>query len=278
MSRLSARGISGLTVASALLAWAGTVGAQESTLDRADRLARSGELGEARALVLGWWEEERTSTSRADEQRALWLRGRLTVDPAQAMLDYRRLVVLYPTGLFADQALLRLAQAAHALGDADAARTHVAQLVRDYPGTEASRSGEAWLAAAGDPPARVGAAPGGSGTARPSDSGPPPPRSSGRASAEDATRMDPGTGAREYSVQLGAFGDPERARTVLDQAIEAGFEARLVRVEGSPLLHVRVGAYTVRDGAQTLLDRLSRASIEGAVVRDPRPERAASGG
>jgi cell division septation protein DedD len=76
-------------------------------------------------------------------------------------------------------------------------------------------------------------------------------------------------------VQLGAFGEEERARAVVQQAVAAGFEARLVRVDGSPLLHVRVGSFAERPGAQALFERLAREGIQGAVVRDDRPERPA---
>src|SRR5690606_32254931 len=137
--------------------------AQSPTLERIDRLAGAGRVDEARASLVEWWSSERTSGSRVDEQRGLWLRARLTVDPEQAMLDYRRLVLLYPAGPFTDQALLRLAQAAHALGDDAGARAHVAALVRDHPNGPSRRAAEAWLATAGEPstPAAVsGAAPG----------------------------------------------------------------------------------------------------------------------
>ena len=89
-------------------------------------------------------------------------------------------------------------------------------------------------------------------------------------SEEQECRID--SIAQSWSILSGA-GDPERARSVLGQAVQAGFQARLVRVDGSPLLHVRVGSFGDRPAAQAVLDRLSAASIEGAVVRDPRPER-----
>lgn len=270
--------------------WSGTAGAtrvlaQSPTLERIDRLAGAGRVEEARASLVEWWSSERTSASRVDEQRGLWLRARLTVDPEQAMLDYRRLVLLYPAGPFTGQALLRLAQAAHALGDEAGARAHVAALVRDHPDAPARRAAEAWLATAGEassPAAVTAAAPG----AQPGRAEPgrvtsvEPDRPSGptgpvlRAST---TALAPPGSVGTYSVQLGAFGDPARARDVQERAVAAGLDARIVRVEGSDLLHVRLGSFTERPPAQEILDRVTRLEIEGAVVRDPRPEHALGG-
>jgi len=256
--------------------------AQSPTLERIDRLAGAGRVDEARASLVEWWSSERTSGSRVDEQRGLWLRARLTVDPEQAMLDYRRLVLLYPAGPFTDQALLRLAQAAHALGDDAGARAHVAALVRDHPNGPSRRAAEAWLATAGEPstPAAVsGAAPG----AEPGRAEPrratgveperPPSAPGPVLRASTAEVPSPGS-VGTYSVQLGAFGDPARARDVQERAVAAGLDARIVRVEGSDLLHVRLGSFAERPPAQEILDRITRLEIDGAVVRDPRPEHA----
>jgi hypothetical protein len=238
-----------------LAAGASQVAAQAGGLREVERLAAEGQANRARALLIAWWDGEYDRADREDQQRALWLRARLTVDPAQATRDYQRLVVLYPGGTFTDRALLRLAQAAHAMGDGVQAREHVEALARDYPGSPVRREAEEWLRSAGDPP-----------LARPAEA-----RAQGAAPAS-------GSGSPAglpFSVQLGAFGEEPRARAILDQAQEAGFEARLVRVEGSPLLHVRVGAFADRQPAQELSDRLARAGLQAAIVRDDRVERPA---
>jgi hypothetical protein len=235
--------------------------AQEDGLDRAESLVREGRANEARVVLVSWWDQRYEDAGRSDQQRALWLRARLTVSPDEATRDYQRLVVLYPTGPYADRALLRLAQAAHAMGAGSQARAHVEALVRDYPGSPVRREAETWLRAAGDPdlPADRGMAE--------SDAvgGAPPPEGTPAANAL--------TGP--FSVQLGAFGELSRARAVFGDAMAAGFDARLVRVEGSPLLHVRVGSFPERDPAQALFERLARAGLPGAVVRDERSERRA---
>ena len=81
-----------------------------TTLPEIEELAQNGRSDEARAALLGWWEESRVLASREERQFALWLRGRLTVDPSQAVRDFRRLVVEYPGGPFTARALYRLAR------------------------------------------------------------------------------------------------------------------------------------------------------------------------
>jgi hypothetical protein len=245
------------------LATAERVTAQGTGLEGVEELARMGRTDAARALLVDWWDSDRAEASRDDLQRALWLRGRLTVDPIQARLDYQRLVVLYPAGPFTDQALLRLAQAAHALGDEEGAERHVAALVRDYPNSPARRDAEEWLAGAGPPPPVEVESDSPAGGTDPMDVVP----------EAESNLAEPG----EFSVQLGAFGELEGAEAVFDQAVASGFDARIVRVEGSPLYHVRVGSVRDRERAQDLLQTLERADISAAVVRDSRREELVSG-
>lgn len=246
-----------------------TAGAQTSDLERIDELAREGRTNEARAALLAWWEGGYDGVGRDLQQRALWLRARLTIDPEQAMRDYQRLVVLYPAGTFTDQALFRLAQASHALGDGAQARAHVEALTRDHPASPVRRAAEAWLRDAGDavPPASTAR------SVRGVVAGVPTGEGSGRADDAGATAEGP---EGVFSVQLGAFGEEPRARSVFDDAREAGFHARLVHVEGSPLLHVRVGSFDERESAQAMFEQLARQGLHSAVVRDPRAERPVS--
>lgn len=264
-------------------------------LDRVADLAAGGQTEEARSLLTRWWTESLDDASRQDVQRGLWLRGRLTVDPAQAELDFRRLVIQFPGGPYSDRALLRLAQAAHEMGDEDGARALVGQLERDYPGSSAGRQATTWLASAGpapEPPPEVGAPP----PARRAteDSGPmiqpeatsepPAPPVIVEASTDSAGAAGPDAGTSpgdtssvaaappeplgDYAVQLGAFVSASRARTLATRASDAGFEPRLVRVEGSRLLHVRVGRFDTFEGAGDLLTDLKSAGFTAALVRD----------
>ncbi|MDP2957320.1 MAG: tetratricopeptide repeat protein, partial [Longimicrobiales bacterium] len=128
------------------------------TLDRVEELARLGRTEEARDALRAWWSEAGPKASRRDTQRGLWLRGRLTPDPAEAALDFQRLVVEYPGGPFSVLALLRLAQAAYAAGDSATAAETVARLSLEYPASPVRREAEAWLATAGPVPRRAAGA------------------------------------------------------------------------------------------------------------------------
>lgn len=246
------------------------VAAQRASLERVDELVRMGRAGEARGVLLEWWDSGRDDASRRELQRGLWLRGRLTVDPVQAELDFQRLAVLYPRGSFTPQAIFRLAQAAHEMGDDDRARTHVATLVRDYANSPAREDAEAWLRGAGpaplppDAPAPAAASDSG---ARPPANQPDPPPARPDTQAE---RSAPVVGT--YFVQLGAFAEVERAMALYEQVREAGIDVRVVRVDGSRFLHVRFGRFVERADAVDELEALTEAGISAALVRDQRAE------
>lgn len=228
-----------------------TMPAQEPpTLDRVEELARQGRAAEARDVLTAWWSSAGEKASRRDTQRGLWLRAILTTDAARAELDFQRLVVEFPGGLFADQALLRLAQAAYAGGDSATAAAYVGRLVQEYPGTTARRDAEAWLATAGPVPPRAGAA-----AATPDTAAAPP-----EAAAP--------SGAGVFTVQAGAFSTVDRAQTLLERLGAEGIEARLVRVPGSDLIRVRVGVFDSLDAANAVLWRLRDRGFTATVARD----------
>lgn len=248
------------------------VAAQERGLALVDRLVRTGRTEEARVELLDWWEEGWGDATRDDAQRALWLRARLTVDPREAELDYRRLVIEYPGGSFSDEALLRLAQAAHALGDGEDARRHVDALARDYPESAAVREGRRWLAAAGEPLSRMD----------PDEvTGPPEPRRSGEiVGVEPPQPRDPAAAVvphGRFAVQLGAFASAGRASSLRNRVTELGVEARLVRMPRTRLIHVRAGRFDSEAAARDLLAAIERLGFTGAVVRDADSEEAIGG-
>jgi len=252
--------------------------AQTATLDGVEELARLGRTEEARAALTDWWDDARDNASQRDLQRGLWLRGRLTVDPVQAELDFQRLVVLYPSGPFTPPALLRLAQAAHANGDGAAAQRHVDALARDYPSSPSRTQAEAWLRAAGPPPNPSGGAAAGATT-----TGTPASRTASAGAALPDTAVGgirpsagrtaaPADAPLDWSVQFGAFSDEERAYTLQRDLVDAGLPARLVRVAGSGFLHVRIGRFSARDEAVRQLEAVSRSGFTAAIVRDDRAE------
>lgn len=271
MRRPAARGrslVALVLLIAALVAPPAMASAQDTTsLEDIEELARSGRTEEARVGLLAWWETSRPDASRRDVQRALWLRGTLTVDPAQAASDYRRLVIEYPGGPFSDYALLRLAQAAHASGDGDAARVYVGTLTRDYPASPVVREAETWLAGAGPAPAPP---------LVDMDSVPSQPVAEARPIRPDPTPAAPTPEAVQdgprFSVQLGAFANDDRARALYQRALREGLEPRMVRVEGTRLLHVRVGLFDSAALAGELLRRVGGMGFVAALVRDAQTE------
>jgi hypothetical protein len=242
---------------------AGPVVAQSPTLGRVEDLARMGRAEEARVELMEWWAGARDGSSQRDLQLGLWLRGRLTVDPAQAELDFQRLAVLYPSSPYTPQALFRLAQSGHAEGDAEGARRHVATLVRDYPSSQSRTEAEAWLGNAGAAPQTATQA------TRPSavttdtaTANVTPPFRPGRAS--DAPLV--------WFVQFGAFADEDRAFMLHQELVAAGLAARMVSVEGSAFLHVRIGRFEAREGANVQLGQVGARGYTASIVRDERPE------
>jgi len=253
----------GLTLASAPMAAQSAKGAGRDTvtLDGVEKLIQAGRTEDARDLLTQWWGGGRANASTRDVQRGLWLRGRLTVDPAQAELDYRRLVVEYPGGPYSAEALFRLAQSAWEAGDSTQSAQHVARLSREYPGSRVRADAEAWLAGAGSPPPRPATV---ADTVRPPS---PEPAAAADTAHAPAPRAASATPPR-YAVQLGAFSTDARARALLNRAREAGFEARLVRVPGSRLLHVRVGKFDSSAAADPLMKRLEASGFTAAVIPD----------
>lgn len=217
------------------------------TLDHVENLVEEGRTEAARHALLTWWSDVLPKASRRDVQRGLWLRARLTVDPAQAVLDYTRLVVEYIGGPYSAQALLRLAQAAWASGDSAEARRDVARLSLEYPGSRVRGEAKAWLATAGPLPPR-----------------PPPTK-------KDSTRASPVPAGR-YAVQLGAFSSAARARTMQRRVRDAGFDARLVYVPRNRLVRVRVGRFDSASAAHEMSVRLEKLGFTAAVVPDANRE------
>lgn len=274
------------------LASPGWLWAQERSLGQVEQFASTGRAEEARAMLLEWWENDRVGAGRRDLQLGLWLRARLTVDPAQAARDFRRLVIEYPGGPFADRALFRLAQGAEAQGDRERARTYMASLTRDHPGSPVLEEAEAWMArasTAGPPPVfqvveleesevpPTGGQPlpdsvadAGPTTVDATPTTPPPP-------VAQEPPVAPLRSDARYAVQLGAFLDESRADALLERASEAGLDVRLVRVEGSRLMHVRVGRFDSSAQASVSFQSVTALGFTAAVVRDALKEEPVGG-
>ncbi len=269
----------GVVLLSALILAVGAavpVGAQES-LDVVDSLALAGRADEARTTLESWWENGRLRSSRSDRQRGLWLRGILTVDPRMASLDFQRLVLEYPGGSHSDEAMLRLGLISAAAEDLPRAAGYFRTLVTDYPRSPQRRQAEEWLSEhlvaveEAEATAREAEA-----TAREAESADEQAETTAQEEAAVVDALEPEvepperavTVSAHYAVQVGAFESEERARNLLASVRASGFRARIVRVQGSPLLRVRIGDFLDRTGAVELMDRVRGRGHEATIAAD----------
>jgi len=260
---------------------------------------------EARAVLEDWLEAGWANATRAEREHGLWLRALLTIDPAIAELDFRRIVLEYPGGRYSDQALFRLARASEAAGDRAAYRQYLEILMRDHPGSPLrveARDRIERLGAPGEPPeaqtadrdsvptvAAVPAdAPGTPDAGEPvAEPEPPVPAAEPESAVEDPVPApahaaeepvavpepspgvplpDPPVG--EYAVQLGAFSLETAARSVAGDPRFAGSDLRVVRVEGSELYRVRMGSFSTREEAEAEVARLRSLGTDALVAGD----------
>lgn len=239
------------------LIWSSPMAAQQpATLDRVDELTRAGRIDEARGLLIRWWGGSQASASSPELQRGLWLRGRLTVDPEQAELDFRRLVAEHPGGPYTGPALLRLALAAFTKGDSATAAIHARRLVEEYPATAATQEAEEVRDLVGSLPDPEGL---------PEREAPPQPERRPEV-AEPVTAEPVPAVADARSVQLGAFSSEGGAWALYQKAVAAGLDARVVRVTGSDLLRVRIGLFQSLDEAEATSRRVRDLGFDTAVV------------
>ena len=245
------------------------VGAQES-LEVVDSLALAGRADEARTVLESWWQSQRVQSSRRDRQRGLWLRAILTVDPRMAGLDFQRLVLEYPGGSYSDEAMLRLGLISAAAEDLLRAAGYFRTLVTEYPRSPQRRQAEEWLSE------HVVAVEEAEAAVREAEAAAREEEAEVREAAADANAREPDVDSLDraemasprYAVQVGAFESEERARSLLAAVNASGFRARIVRVPGSALVHVRIGTFLDRTGAAELMVRVRRRGHEATIAVD----------
>ncbi|MGM0668431.1 MAG: SPOR domain-containing protein [Gemmatimonadota bacterium] len=232
----------------------------QDALGEAETFLARGMVLLARERLEEWWENQRPQAGRTELQRGIWLRGKLTVDPSLAALDFQRLVLEFPGGPYSDDALLRLAREADFRGDLHRAFTHFQRLARDYPSSPLKGEALAWLRLnEGAVAALQTGAPSGSQGLPDSIPPPGPPE-------PDAADRGP------ISLQLGAFRNPAGARRLLEDLRHSGHLARLVRLPGSPLIRVRLGYFQDRQEARDLQQELDREGWDSTIVSDVHTE------
>ncbi len=225
--------------------------AQEGpSLNEVEALMAQGRIVEAREILENWWTTRLSIASRTDRQRGIWLRGKLTVDPALAELDFRRLVLEFPGGPFSDDALVRLALSAELRGDLREAQAAFRNLIRDYPSSPRVPEAELWVRThAGE----IAALP-------PSPPRPvpvPPARGAGSRRGLGTSPFNSGP----FAASMGLGPSTEQLRG-------AGYQPRLVRTPGNDLARVRIGRFISREGADALARELEGRGFAVTLVTD----------
>jgi cell division septation protein DedD len=225
---------------------------------------------------------------------ALFTAGRIAPDAATAATDLQRVVIEYGRSVWADSALVLLAQLHFAQGDPAATVQAVERLRRDYPDSPLRPRAAFWGARAffdlKDEPhgcALIREALGGAGddvefrnqvdfyaarctAAAAASPSPTPPRSDSEARPPAAPPAPSApSAAASYAVQVLAVKSAAQVDEMLTRLKVMGFEARVVR-DTSGLFKVRVGRYATRDEAIRAQRRL-RARLGGQpfVVEEP---------
>ena len=263
-----------LVLAAVLVVFAtpGTVRAQGTgSLDQVESLMAEGQIIQAREVLETWLDSRLASASREDRQRGTWLRGRLTVDPSMAEMDFRRLVLEYPGGSYSADALFRLGLLAELRGEGTEALDLLERLIRDYPSSPLVEDAESWHLALSE----------GGGASAPlaSQGMEPPPQAEALLPPATPAPTDSMDASWSYAVQLGAFSSLERARSLADRLRHAGYDPRVVGIPEDELARVRVGRFPVREEAEVLAEELAGHGFEVRVVSDAWcEERVRSGG
>lgn len=188
------------------------------------------------------------------------------------------------------------ADSAASMAAADSAATTATDSVPEMPVVEVPVVVDSLPVPVVDPPADTAAAPPTPvdtaatpvtpepATAQPVDDSPAPNEPAETSPAETvveearipvAASGQPVPGAAEggaFAVQIGAFRNPDGAAGLVDELIDAGFDARLVGVPESSLYRVRIGRYAELEQAGAELARVREAGHDGAVVNDARRE------
>jgi hypothetical protein len=253
-----------LFLASTLLALGPTASESQegASLAEVESLMAQGRIMEARGTLETWWTTRFSSASRSDRQRGIWLRGKLTVDPSMAELDFRRLVLEFPGGPYTDDALFRLGLSADRKGELREAQGHFDRLVREYPSSPRVQEARDWIRShrielealtEEEPPTESAAEP------RP-------------------TTISLAEERGEFTVQLGAFRSLERALSLAQEVRDAGQDPRVVRTPGNDLARVRVGRFSSREAAVQLARLLEGRGFEVTLATDAGSEERIGGG
>lgn len=252
----------GLFPASPALAQSGDL------LQAAELAADAGDLERARQYLSEWVLSNPSGATGGDRGKALVLRARLTADADSAEVAYMEAAVVGGEE-YGALARLRLAQLRLMSGRPALAVDDLDLLRDDFPASPTVPESWLWTGFAyeslGDPVSACAAwaeVPG-------SDTSDPVTvqARAGLAACEGASAG--GGSARQFTVQLGAFGSPQAAEAVRMRASDAGSEAWVREPdETTPLYRVRVGHFARKEDAARLAVGLRSQGLEAIVVAD----------
>lgn len=278
-----------------LLAFATPGVAQSALLDSATEHAGRGEYAEARAAIAAWWKANGDGGDGAERARALYLRGVLASDVAEAERAYLRLSVEHPLAPESDDALLRLGLARYGRREWTGAERFLRRLVHDYPESPLRAEGALWLgrtlrqAGRGADACRAFGEASGAGPAiraeveaergRGCDAAASAPRAAaaspmkGSSPPTSSTRPNPSTrrpatpaAAPRVTIEVAVLPSAAEAVALRDRLRRDGFEAFLVRVGSGAGNHVRIGEFRGEAAARPILRSLRSKGHPGRIV------------
>ncbi len=256
-------GLSGSLMAACLMT-PGAVKAQEiSLLDRAEQLADRGEVREARQALDRWQREFGDSASLGYIAQAWYLEARLIDDGNTAELLYLRVIIEGSSTQYADDALLRLGQYKYAEENYSKTIEYMGRLRRDYPTSEHGPEALLWIAraarATGDADRACAAADQGLQELAPTDTVLERSLSEERADCRATER----TFTVQVAAFKDEVAAQNLARELLMGGYDAWV---LNATSSDPLYRVRVGRGLIHTEAQSLLERLTRAGYAPFLV------------
>ncbi len=256
-----------LTVALILIG-ALEVGAQgEDLLDQVESLTDRGETLSARD-ILGRWEREHQDAATPENLARFWyLQARLTPEAARAEMLYLRVVIEGSSSVYADDALMRLAQYAYTAGEHSKSIDYLGRLRQDFPTSELNAEAMLWIArnshAQGNAEGACTAAEQGLREVAPTDA------TLLRALGE--ARAECGGAQGRYTVQVAAFKDGSAAQQLARDLMGRGYDTWILNgTPGDPFYRVRVGRGLDETRAEEVLGRLTSEGYSPFLVTEAR--------
>jgi tetratricopeptide (TPR) repeat protein len=255
-----------------------------SSLDHVESALAAGRLTEARQTLEQWRRQHPAGlagVSSEEHARALLLEGRLSGEASAAEEAYLGVVLAYPSSAAAPEALLRLGQALVANAEYARAIGYLERLGTDYPGARQRTTGLIWLARAYRLGGQRAAACANARRAYDAADGEADRHelagleraaacSDGEASPATTPASSPAT---RFAVQVGAFRERARAENLARMMREAGIDARVVAIDDSNLVRVRIGRFESARAAAVTAGNLAARGYSAIVVNDAHRER-----